>query len=81
MDKTKHLTKLLSDLSYYNAAEGEMYFREGPQRREAEKALKLFLSVHTREEIEDLWPKKEDGTKQDYLVFASDIWPFCKGAQ
>lgn len=78
MNKTNDLRKLLSNLSYYNAAEGEMYFREAVKRRDAERALKEFFSVHTRTEIEEIWPRKEDGTKETYLVYTAEFFPFCK---
>lgn len=80
MDKVATLEKLLADVSYYEAAEGEQYRRETKKRNEVKANLREFCSVHTVKEMEDLLSQIPN--VGSYLVYPPhSIFPFCKDAK
>ena len=72
------LSDLLGSVSYYNAAEGEMWHKERVQREASRDRLREYLSTKTVAEVKAEWPMDE-GHFRHYLVIPDiDVWPHCK---
>lgn len=75
MNELEKLHKLLSQLSYHRAAEGDDYFREGPARAKVEQELRALSEQHTAEEMQAMLGEPE----RPYLVdWERDVVRWCK---
>lgn len=64
--------EILTRVSYYNAAEGDKYFREAGVRRLAVQELKKFIAAYPRTEIEQAYLELL-GEGRAFLI-TSDQW-------